>query len=332
MKKALIFLSAFVVSFVIIYSVYYYSRPAQLRYLDHGFTAQADTLKHTLMRPHPYEPSATKNLVYSAGILHALQNGNIAVTAANAKEDSNIINNDFVVTYTGKYNEAALSKMNTELKNKFPNHPPLELKGISEGKDLLFAYVFRNAFFPEGFRESAEGMKFAGKNVKAITYNAAETNKNVQLFTSADKKSYVLKIVLENNEEAVWVFAPDMQDVVSGFKKAQNMIQEGILQPITTEEITVPVLDFYLVNEYTNQQLTDYFSPQKNDFGFIQERLKIKTSAEQVRNMFGRRKKDVKESPYKFSEHSFFYLKRKDATFPYFGIVLHNADMLIRQP
>ncbi|MCX6353034.1 MAG: hypothetical protein NTX03_14425 [Bacteroidetes bacterium] len=325
MRKAFIYLSVASVSFVIFYSMYYYS---QFGRLGGGFTADADTLKNTILKPHPYQPSADKNLVFNAGMMLALVNAGAPAQFGGMNEIKTTLPSNISVTYSGVFNDINNEKITAELRTKFPNHPPVEFKNIKKNDALLFSYVFRNVQLPPGFIETQDMLKFHGKKIKSLLYDPAALDESSKdsIWIYKLENDILLKTKTDNNDEAFW-YNGNEEDLTTAFKKISTLIAPANFIANTTYKIILPGIDFYLEKTYTSAELSEYFSTEKK-YNHIEDRLKIKTTGRKPLSPFA----DKKETKtIRFDSNCFFYLKRKDAQFPYVAIKLANPEITVQR-
>ena len=327
MRKALIFLIAFVCSFMVIYTVYYYKH--QDRWLNTGYVANADTLRSTSMRPNPFQPSLQKNIVYSAGIITAMENGKIEFTIGAADIFKNILNPKISTVYAGPYSPAAQEALSSEVLKKDPTLENVKINNIKDGHKLLFAYLFRNLELPPCFTQFAKGMKFGNKEVPAFHGFGPETPADgARFFISKDGRTYGYRMDIANNnndEEAFWFHKDSLQDIASAWRAAETMMIPENKHALTEGEETVfPMIDMFLEKTYTADEMESYFSLTKNDFKNIVDRIKLKTT---MNTRHGNDKNTKAKTQYLFGPSSFFCIKRKSSKFPYVGIIVHNPDI-----
>ncbi len=324
MRRALIYMSAFVVSFMLMYSWYYYKN---LRWLSSGYVANADTLKHTIMAPQPYQPSIEKNIIYSAGLISAMNKAKLEFTIGAKSIFDTIINEQYYSTYKGMYSPGALDKVSEETARKFPKHPPLSIQGIKDGEPMIFAYTFRNIELPSAFLENIKGIKFGNKTIRAICYNGLGEAGKTKFYFNPKTKQYALVIPIDNNEELFWYHSDTLQDIADAWKNLNSFcIQENMHVLSQGQEVVMPALDLFLEKTYKEDEMKQYFTLSDYVSKLTDDRIKLKTSAGGHTNG----PKDIAaNTQYIFGPSSFFCLKRKNSTFPYLGIILHNPEFLV---
>src|SRR5438128_2461925 len=113
MRKALIFVGAFIVSTIVIYSVWYYS---QMGKYQGGIVVTAEELPNTVIADQKKAEKPNKNFILFTGLQQALQSP--ALSAEECFPDSNrILTNN-------SYSLDLEEKLNVEISRKFPGHPP----------------------------------------------------------------------------------------------------------------------------------------------------------------------------------------------------------------
>jgi hypothetical protein len=323
MRKALTYLIAFVVSFMVFYSWYYYHNQ---RWLGMGYVANADTLRTTTMQPQPYIPSLKKNIVYSAGMLAAMAKAKISYSIGAGDAFKDVLNPNVSVTYSGPYSLEAIDELSRELVAKFPKHPPLDVQKVKKGDKILFSYVFRNVELPGAFMEYGKGMELGGKKIRAIRFTGQGDAAGSQFFLNREGRSFAFRIPINNEEEAYWFSKDSLQDVATAWLAIKNICITPNIHPISQgEETLFPELDLFLEKTYTPDEFASFFSPSVNDFKLIDDRLKLKIGA--LGHTLGSRGNVQARKQYIFGPSSFFCVKRKASAFPYIGIILHNGDI-----
>lgn len=324
MRKALIYLAAFSVSFIVIYSIYYY---ANVPRLSGGFVANADTLSRTIVRPHPYEGSMGKNVIYSAAMIAAMEHSGMDFQAGSKEVFRTIVDSNVFSWYSGPYSQAAVDKVSQDIQSKFPNHPPLKIQNVQPGQKMLFAYLFRNAELPAGFSDYTPGMDFKGEKVRAIRFGGTDKS-GATLYMGRNNSVYVLKIPVDYNEEVYWLHTDSLQDVTDAWKTAQAIINSGHVHALTLEEeIIFPEIDIFLEKTYSPEEFHTFFSVPHPELKHIEDRIKVKLTA--PASPFGNKRRAQPKQQFAFGPSSFCCIKRNKEQFPYFGMILHNADVLL---
>ena len=324
MRKGLIFMSAFVVSFIVVYSWYYYRN---IQWSSDGYVANADTIKHSIVVPNPYQPSLQKNIIYSAGIISALNKSKIEYTIGAKNIFSNVLNDGICTLYSGTYSAAAVDKLGEETAGKFPRHPPLKFENIKDGEKMLFAYVYRNIELPPAFLENNKGISFGSKKVRSIMYNGLGNTANTRFYMSKDGKEYALCIPVSKDEDAYWFHKDSLQSISDAWLDMKELLTTDHVHVITQgQEVLIPELDLFLEKTYTHDEMQSFFSLTPNDYKLVDDRIKLKTTTSgHVGN-----KEIAAVNHYEFGPSSFFCIRRKSASFPYIGILLHNPDILVQ--
>ncbi len=328
-RKILLYVVGFMVSLLIIYSSYYYRNH---RYTVGGFVADADTTHHILMRPHPYEPSGDNSLIYSAGIINALSNAKIPMQAAAQQEFRKLMPESCFTGGAGVWSEAMEEKSDRDVMSKFRGHPPLQFSGLKTGERLLFSYVYRNVELPQGFETIESDLDFAGAKVRYIRYRRDQAEQGakdpVSVYISEDKKVYALKVLLYEGDEAWYYHADGLVDIVNSWKACQKMIRLG--HPAVLDKnffLLVPELDMFLTKTYTPAELAEWFQPQRTDFKRIEDRIKLKVSAQANK---GAGKPDISKGLF-FNRTCLFALVKKNSAFPYLAVLMNHPELLVRK-
>src|SRR6185312_14727363 len=115
MKKMFIFFAAFWVSFMTIYSVYYYKVEGKL---DESIVADVKDLPHTVMGL-PGLNDSDKNMIYTQGISQVIP----ALSGDSTHSLSAVPDTDFV-SFNGTYTKDHIEKFYEGLVTKFTHHPP----------------------------------------------------------------------------------------------------------------------------------------------------------------------------------------------------------------
>ena len=324
MRKGLIFMSAFVVSFMVVYSWYYYHN---IQWLSNGYVANADTIKHSLVLPHPYQPSMDKNIIYTAGIISALDKSKTDFTIGAKSIFSNILNDQIYTSYNGTYSAQSVDKISEETEKKFPKHPPLKFENIKDGEKMLFAYVFRKVELPEAFLDNGnKGMNFGKKNVRAIRFNGLGNTGDARFYVSKNGKQFAMYIPISKDDELYWFHKDSLQSISDAWRDMQELLIPDQLHLLSQgQEVLMPELDLFLEKTYTHDEMQSFFSLNPNDFKLTDNRIKLKTATS---GHTGAGKDIAANTHYEFGPSSFFCLKRRSASFPYLGILLHNPEIL----
>src|SRR5687768_215265 len=113
LNKALIFVSAFVVSSLIIYKFYYYNK---VRSLSVGIVASAAQLPNTTFSPMMPKHFSAQSYTGNAGLL--------AAAGGSAKSDFDMAPKENFLSGNGIMGKEFLDELNIGISEKFPNHPP----------------------------------------------------------------------------------------------------------------------------------------------------------------------------------------------------------------
>ena len=332
MKKSAIFISSFMVSFMVIYSVYYYMN---VKDLDRGVVSAASDLKNTVIG---YEGLNTENksVVYNLGLFqsvqqHALTANDTSHWLADAKANP-IPQNHFLGIDT-PYSRNALEKIYEHLLIKFSKHPPIDFGKLKNGDSIMFSYFFQNISLPVGFRRAAAGIKIKDKDYYSLEYypfDSLHNSASVCFFTNTAGDKYLLQVEnKESGELATWVSNAEGLGAMSNYINAGRMLKEGTITKHTfgkSESVVIPELDFSFVKRYKQDDLAA-FGALFQRYKVIEERMKFKLSYPEGQNKRIEHASGFKS--YNFNGNTLFYLKKKGAEKPYFMVLLNDPEILV---
>jgi hypothetical protein len=267
LKKATIFIIAFMVSFLTIYSVYYYK---EIKKLDQSVVALAKDLPNTQFG---FEGNADndKNMIYSPGLEQVL--------SASTKNDSlpSTIPDEHFAAFNTTYTRDHMEKFYENLVSKFPNHPPVEFKDVKDGERVLMSYFFYNVHLPKGFRVSASAVDFHGVRVKALQYHPAETDTGkVSFYKNDATHEYAFKIKINGGTEELIIYnTPADSPWKSVMTQSGEMISNPkyLYHPAKDESVLMPELDFNITKDHDPKEAA------YSDYALVEERYKFKISA-----------------------------------------------------
>ena len=163
MRKPLIYLTSFVISFMIIYTIYYYKN---IPYQTSSMSADASELKHTIISACPVVQLNDEelNIVFTPGFKSASLNF------------SSLAPDSFSFSYSGPVNMHILDSLDGRITNKIPHHPPLTFQELKEGQEICFSYLFRRLKMPKAFIEPQDKIRFKGILYRSLAYQFAKDN------------------------------------------------------------------------------------------------------------------------------------------------------------
>jgi hypothetical protein len=314
----LLFICAFVVSTLVIYSVYYYSH---INKYQGGVVVMADELKNTIISPEIKADKAKKNFILFTGLLQAFGKNEPGLSFA---DTNRILTN-------APYSVDLDEKLNVEISRKFPGHPPISFPGLKPGDKLLFSYFFQNIHLPQGFyygmKKDSHGVEY-----KTLRYSPAvgkASGSDVSILGSKD--SFLLQINLSANEEAVFVSIPNIDaNSISDSAALWSGLEEQKLKKSVTVE--VPFLDFSITRRKNGKDIDtvikNHLAKGAKPYSFTEERMKLKTSPPLAGTNIN--KELLKADDYTYRYPVLFYLKYKNAKAPYFAVILRNPELLVK--
>ena len=121
-KKLQVYLITAVISFMVIYTVYYV---VQSPYQEQALTASADSLHNTVFGLPGMKEDANKNFIYSSLVAIASEKQNKAIF------NKDILNNSpapdsFYLTWAGTYKKEISDSLDKVMIEKMTSHPPLD--------------------------------------------------------------------------------------------------------------------------------------------------------------------------------------------------------------
>ncbi len=300
LNKALIFVSAFVVSSLIIYQVYYYSK---IKSLSSGLVATAAELPNTQISPLAPKHFSGINYMGNAGLLAAVsQTENSSFSAAPAES---------YLSGNGIYSKAFLDEINIGISNKFPNHPPIGFPA-REGDKILFSYLFKNVVLPAGFADN-HTIDVNGKHFRAIQYMAENNNASTKAYFYGDSL-YLLYIPVDKEALAISKRPLPAGSIDSLLMKMSNVADWK------KRIITFPEIDFNIIKYWKPEDAL--FIADVAGYKHIEERLKLKLSAAKTEK--------YNDLPMVELHPPFYiYLYKTNSAKPYLNLYIANTELLL---
>lgn len=295
LNKALIFVSAFVVSSLVIYQVYYYNK---VKSLSSGIVATAAELPGTQIDPFIPKHFSGSSYMGNAGLLAALGQATQSSFAEAPKEN--------YLSGNGVYSKAFLDEINIGISNKFPNHPPIGFPA-AEGDKVLFSYLFKNIVLPAEFTNTTNGIKIDGKHFRAIQYMAGKDS-NVSISMNGEEIN-AINVKLNKNTETL---------IISKTQQGQ------FTKPTSTSNIktavTFPEIDFNIIKYWKAEEAG--FVPHAKDYKHLEERLKLKLSTVHKEAVENKAAVEIKPPFY-------IYLYKSGEEKPYFMLYIADTELLL---
>jgi hypothetical protein len=310
---------------MVIYSFYYYKN---FKYLGGGYVADADTTQRINVIPHPYLPETNKSISYDGGLVYALVQANIPFMAGGQSNFKSIMDERTIINFIGKYNQKNTEKIDSLLFGKFRKHPPLQFTKLKENDNFIFSYLFKNiSLEAPDYQINNRNYDFDGKSVKFINYSPSKYQ-NGHLYQSSDSTEKLFNIHTADSTTIVsWYQYPKggASDIVSLYKRSQTIRKNKEIGLVyDKDEVLVPEIDLFLVKTYTPEAAQKYFNNSFSDYQKIEARVKIKTTAPTNQEpAFDNGKKK-----YIFSAPCLFTITKKGEKFPYYALLLNNAEVL----
>jgi hypothetical protein len=309
LRKILIFLSAFCISFMVIYSVYYYSRASRLQ---SGLVMDAADLRHTQLENILHQSDTGQNIIYIPAVRQAL-GAPLGIPGDN------------FVGMQGTYSRNFIEKIDEAILHHFPNHPPIDFPGLQNGDSVLFSYYFQQLMMPRNFFWLDNWESFAGKHVRSLILRP-EIKDTILKVSLLDGGSY--KRITFNTGNGV-----EANYITDG---AEEYFQKYLLDNIPENDsitiwnipaktaILLPDIDFYFERHFKPGDTTVSFM-KGHTFKAIDERLKAKTTVRE-------------KAPVEYNGNLIrpagpvlFYLRNtqvKDKPV-YFAMLIRNPEVLI---
>jgi archaellum component FlaF (FlaF/FlaG flagellin family) len=245
MKKTSIFIITFLVSFLTIYSVYYYT---QIRKLDQSVVAMAIDLPNTVYGKADSGQS-DKNMIWTRGV-------NQIINSKDSVQELGNIPDEHFVAFNNAKNKDNLEKFYENLVSKYQNHPPLPFDDVKDGEKIMLSYFFYNVRLPQGFRVSATTVDFHGTKVKSLQYHILRKKDTgtVTFYRNDSTKEYAFRILLNGGtEEAVIYNSTANNSWDSAFHAARLITSSNQYKysPGQDESILFPELDFNIIKDYS---------------------------------------------------------------------------------
>jgi hypothetical protein len=322
MKKTTVFLITFLISFLTIYSLYYYS---QLSKLDQSVVAKASDLHKTV---YGMSDSSNKNdnMIWTKGIDQILNAG--------INDTGHFLSNvpdDHFVSFNDAKNKANLEKFYENLVTKYQNHPPLAFDDVKDGQKILFSYFFHNMRLPEGFRVSERKVFFHDTYVRSLQYRSGNTTdtSSVAFFKKEASREYAFRVKLNNGtEEAIAYSSPVNTSWKDEYKSAAAFCSTSKYRysPAKDESVLLPELDFNIIKDYTFKEQDKF--PLLKDYALVEERIKLKMSAPKEGGPLEVNKKFNTPKNYILDGNIIIFIRKIRDTNPYCMILVRNSEIL----
>lgn len=323
MRKMFIFFAAFWVSFMTIYSVYYYKVSSKL---DESIVAMAKDLPNTIIG-NASSIDSDKNMIYSEGISQ--------VIPGLLKDSTSFLSpvpDTFFVSFNNTYSKAHIEKFYEGLVSRFINHPPIAFKNLKENERLLLSYFFENVHLPDGFRVSEKTIEFKGKNIRALQYHPHNSSDTAHVsFYKNDQNhgEFALKVKInDGNEELVMYSNPSCYQWANAELMAMKLTGNPAYRylPGNDQSVLIPEIDFNIVKDF--DKVKDYSNPELNNYNLVEERTKFKISPPKSGGPLEVNESFNTVNNFIMNGRVLYYIVEKGKIKPYFIMYVTNPEIL----
>jgi hypothetical protein len=253
--------------------------------------------------------------------------------------------NDYVAA-AGFGRDNIVAIINGELKRKFGETVPTLQTEMEEDDILAYSYLFKNLLFAEEFEDIEHTVFFQGSESADIEVFGIEKydpevhekmGEQVTILDYEDDLDFVLELATTSRDDImVLAMVEPQKTLLETFEAVEERIakaQPGIMKE--DDVLKIPKMRFDIAHSYDellnktlkNRGFTDYFIAKAEHsirFKLDQKGALLESDAEIML------KKNGNEGRYfVFSQPFMFYLKQKDAEYPYLAIWVNNPEILI---
>ncbi len=321
MRKLYIFFIAFWVSFMTIYSIYYYKVKSKL---DQSVVAMAQDLPHTVFG-FEAQSDSDKNMIFTEGLSQI-------IPTLSKDYDSFLVPvpDTGFVSFNGPYTKPNIEKFYEGLVTKFQNHPPIEFKNLKDGNRLLLSYFFENVHLPDGFRVSESVVDFRGKKVRALQYHHQYISDTgyVSFYKNDNMHEYALKVKVNDGKDELTMYSCEACNSWLHAKlKADSLINYSVKYvPANNESVLIPELDFNIVKDFDKGGTKT--NPVFNDYALAEERIKFKISAPKEGGPLEANKSYNTPVNFVMNGNVLMYIKEAGKKLPYCIIYIKDPEIL----
>jgi|GEM_PF-6736269 len=261
-QKILVFVGAFCVSFMAIYTVYYYNKVGKIQ---NSVVMSTNDLKRTSFITDSTTDGQKSDQV------------KLYVNELIANKDTTGIYKNLIFS-TAVVNPALQEKLSEQVSIWFGNHPPLNL-GV-DGSKLYYCFLFNNFKFPAAYRISSTPIIYADSQRKAALvyypYYKSINDSNASLAKAADG-SIIFKVKFPKlGQELIYFSYPKPKSSTPNwelmFRMEAELSAKNMFKPIDSNTaIIFPIVDLSL------QHIEKNAIRQGAKYDEVQEQLKIKT-------------------------------------------------------
>lgn len=320
MKKALIYLSAFCVSFLTIYSIYYYSKVFKMQ---QALVVEAGQLKNTTIGSGRAAFITEGNAIYTSGVVKAIHL-NRPSDSVTIGTEANHIPDKYFVGGEGVYGIQLLNSYDSAAFVKYKNHPPIDFNNMVKGDSLVFSYLFQQLMLPKGFYSAEEWINFGDKEVRALLFRKYKKNglQNGRFYQKDGQM--LLTCLLRDSQQVVWYSNTNAGNIITDYAEAEAFMKpenEVLLDDSTA--LLLPDVDFFIQKSYKPEELTADHLPIAHK-KLVQERMKLKTTAPV---------KDPQEwngDKIYFKAPMLFYIKNPKDSLPYFALLARDSELFVK--
>ncbi|RYD81337.1 MAG: hypothetical protein EOP53_06620 [Sphingobacteriales bacterium] len=307
MRKALIFVCAFAVSSLVIYSVYYYGR---INKLTSGIVAFASELPKTAFSPKYPKHFSDTSYIGNAGLSSAINDS--------LSTDFSLPPTENYLTGNGIYNKAFLEEMNIGISNKFPNHPPIGFGNLQEGDKVLFSYFFKNVILPKSFFPAVNTIDVDGKHFRALAYMPEKKEESIAFAMGENNTRIYIPI---DNSSQYFIISKHKFDFNNGnFIDKNGFILDPMNVAANQKSIIFPEIDFNIIKYWKPEDA--YFIPNAKQYKQLEERAKIKLTSINREPVLPKNAIELKPPFY-------MYLYKKGTQKPYFALYIAGTELLL---
>jgi len=321
MRKLFIFFIAFWVSFMTIYSIYYYKVKSKL---DSSVVAMAKDLPNTVFGFESVQDSG-KNMIFTEGLSQV-------IPSLSKNYDSLLlpVPDTAFVSFNGPYTRDHIEKFYEGLVTKFQNHPPIEFKNLKDGNRLLLSYFFENVHLPDGFRVSESAVDFRGKKVRALQYHHQYISDTgyVSFYKNDASREYALKVKVNDGKDELMMYSCETCDSwLQAKAEADSLTRKSTKYvPANNESVLIPELDFNIVKDFDKSETQS--NPVFNNYSLAEERIKFKISAPKEGGPLEANKSYNTPVNFIMNGNVLVYIKEAGKKSPYCIIYIKHPEIL----
>lgn len=217
---------------------------------------------------------------------------------------------------------------------------------IEENLIKASAYFKKTLPFEEPFRKSDDELKFNNKPVESFGFWGYSSQTKINYFNSnndfsisllpSNKEHEILLILFKNKKIAL----KNLSDYFKHYTQSKKSASEDNCTFNDDDQVEVPIIEFHL-EKYFDSIIGTSFSSKKNGQFYISQfyqrnafvlnenGAEVESYAEEAAECVEEIEEEKIEPKKMIFDRPFVvFLKRKDATNPYFGVYISNTDLL----